>query len=297
MKMTKLIGMENLSKFIRTESLAKQIVEKDKFKAVEIIKNQIELFFRKNTDLHDTLNGNIEFIAKKISRSPDKIKEDYIYYMANKYYLDLLFGYNKKRALIWCDSVAEKLLTQIEPLIYSRPNIIVTTHFGAYYSLVNIISRLLPINVVIAKEKPYNGYIRCRNGLLNFPNIKPILTMEQIRSAIEEKQTILILPDRTKFTKESANIQIEFISSVFKIQPGLDLILKRNFDALFIWLWFNEKYDDFYLESCSIKSDEGKRAQFFFKVFEKIFVKSPGQWERIKYIDRMIANKTKCEEE
>ncbi len=296
MEITKLIGMENLSKFIRSKNFAKQCVNKDEYKAIEIIKNRIELFFRKNIDLDDILNRNIEFLAKKISKSPDKIKEDYIRYMGHKYYLDLLFGYNIKRALIWCDSVAERLLPQIKLLINSKPDIIVTTHFGAYYGLINIIPRILPINVVIAKEKPYNGYIHCRNGLLNSPNIKQILNMEQIRSAILEKQIVLILPDRTNFTNELANIQITFIGTKFKIQPGLDLILRQNLNALFIWLGFNENYDDFYLESYSIKSDGCKRAQIFFDVFGKIFIKSPGQWERIKYIDRMIVNKTKHEE-
>ena len=290
LKMAKLVMMESLSKSIRCESVARQCVEKDEFKAVRIIRNRIELFFRKNTSLYEVLNGNIEFLSKRISHPPRKIKEAYLDYMAHKYYLDLLFGYNTKRALIWCDSLARKLLTQIKSLIEPRPDIIVTTHFGAYYGLVNVISRVLPISVVIAKEKPYNGYMQCRNGLLNSPNIKPVLNMKQIFLAIKNKQTVLILPDRTNFANELANIQVKFIGTQLKIQPGLNLILRQNLNALFIWLRFNESYDDFYLDSYSIRSGEYKRVQFFFKIFGKIFIKSPGQWERIKYIDRMIIN-------
>lgn len=96
--MTKLIGMENFSRYIRTKNLVNQIINKDEHTAIEIIKNRIELFFRKNEYLHDTLNWNVQVIAKKFHNHLLILKK-YIQYIAYKYYLDILFGYNKKRAL------------------------------------------------------------------------------------------------------------------------------------------------------------------------------------------------------
>ena len=69
-------------------------------------------------------------------------------------------------------------------------NIIVTSHFGAYYALVTIISRQIPINVVVAKEEPYEGYWRCRNELLSLENIKSIFNMKKIRSTIKKTNNI-----------------------------------------------------------------------------------------------------------
>lgn len=67
-------------------------------------------------------------------------------------------------------------------------NIIVISHFGVYYALVTIISRQIPINVVVAKEEPYESYWRCRNELLSLKNIKPIFNMKKIRSTIKKNK-------------------------------------------------------------------------------------------------------------